>query len=71
RQRYWGCPVPIIYCDDCGTVPVPDNQLPVELPEDVTFDKPGNPLDHHPTWKQTSCPKCGKDATRETDTFDT
>lgn len=71
RQRYWGCPVPIIYCDDCGAVPVPDDQLPVELPEDVTFDKPGNPLDHHPTWKQTSCPKCGKNATRETDTFDT
>ncbi|MAS86676.1 MAG: leucine--tRNA ligase [Micavibrio sp.] len=71
RQRYWGCPVPIIYCDDCGTVPVPENQLPVELPLDVTFDKPGNPLDHHPTWKQTTCPSCGKAATRETDTFDT
>ncbi|MGB0719961.1 MAG: leucine--tRNA ligase [Bdellovibrionales bacterium] len=71
RQRYWGCPIPIIYCDDCGAVPVPKDQLPVTLPEDVSFDKPGNPLDHHPTWKHTSCPACGKDATRETDTFDT
>jgi leucyl-tRNA synthetase len=71
RQRYWGCPIPIIYCDDCGVVPVPKEQLPVTLPEDVTFDKPGNPLDHHPTWKHTNCPKCGKAARRETDTFDT
>lgn len=71
RQRYWGCPIPIIHCDDCGMVPVPADQLPVTLPEDVSFDKPGNPLDHHPTWKQTTCPKCGSDATRETDTFDT
>ncbi len=71
RQRYWGCPIPIIYCDACGVVPVPDNQLPVTLPEDVTFDKPGNPLDHHPTWKHVNCPTCGKKATRETDTFDT
>lgn len=71
RQRYWGCPIPIIYCDDCGTVPVPDNQLPVTLPDDVTFDKPGNPLSHHPTWKHVACPQCGKPATRETDTFDT
>ncbi|MCB1557508.1 MAG: leucine--tRNA ligase [Alphaproteobacteria bacterium] len=71
RQRYWGCPIPIIYCDDCGTVPVPENQLPVELPSDVTFDKPGNPLVHHPTWKKVKCPTCGKDAQRETDTFDT
>lgn len=71
RQRYWGCPIPIIYCDDCGTVPVPKNQLPVELPQDITFDKPGNPLDHHPTWKHTKCPTCNKDAVRETDTFDT
>ncbi|MDY0029736.1 MAG: leucine--tRNA ligase [Pseudobdellovibrionaceae bacterium] len=71
RQRYWGCPIPIIYCDDCGTVPVPENQLPVELPSDVTFDKPGNPLSHHPTWKKVKCPACGKDAERETDTFDT
>ncbi len=71
RQRYWGCPIPIIYCDACGVVPVPDAQLPVTLPEDVTFDKPGNPLDHHPTWKHVNCPTCGGKATRETDTFDT
>ncbi|MBR0644387.1 leucine--tRNA ligase [Plastoroseomonas hellenica] len=71
RQRYWGCPIPIIHCDACGTVPVPDDQLPVRLPEDVTFDKPGNPLDHHPTWKHVACPACGKAARRETDTFDT
>lgn len=71
RQRYWGCPIPIIYCDDCGPVPVPDNQLPVILPEDVSFDKPGNPLAHHPSWKHVNCPSCGKAAIRETDTFDT
>ena len=71
RQRYWGCPIPIIHCDDCGVVPVPKKQLPVVLPEDVTFDKPGNPLEHHPTWKNVACPKCEKDARRETDTFDT
>ncbi len=71
RQRYWGCPIPVIYCDDCGVVPVPKDQLPVTLPEDVTFDKPGNPLEHHPTWKHTNCPECGKKARRETDTFDT
>ena len=71
RQRYWGAPIPIIYCDDCGAVPVPENQLPVTLPEDVTFDKPGNPLAHHPTWRHVPCPACGKAAQRETDTFDT
>ncbi len=71
RQRYWGSPIPIIYCDDCGAVPVPEDQLPVTLPEDVSFDKAGNPLDHHPTWKNVDCPCCGKAARRETDTFDT
>ncbi|MCO5064530.1 MAG: leucine--tRNA ligase [Rhizobiaceae bacterium] len=71
RQRYWGCPIPVIHCDDCGSVPVPANQLPVELPQDVSFDKPGNPLDHHPTWKHATCPKCGKAARRDTDTMDT
>ncbi|OLY48787.1 leucine--tRNA ligase [Bartonella apis] len=71
RQRYWGCPIPIIHCDDCGDVPVPRTDLPVKLPEDVTFDKPGNPLDRHPTWKFVKCPRCGKPARRETDTMDT
>ena len=71
RQRYWGCPIPMIHCEDCGVVPVPEDQLPVKLPKDVTFDKPGNPLDHHPTWKHVDCPECGKAAQRETDTFDT
>ncbi|MFT6557943.1 MAG: leucyl-tRNA synthetase [Sneathiella sp.] len=71
RQRYWGCPIPVVHCDDCGTVPEKKENLPIELPDDVTFDKPGNPLDHHPTWKQTSCPNCGKAAIRETDTMDT
>ena len=71
RQRYWGCPIPMIHCDDCGTVPVPVADLPVLLPDDATFDKPGNPLDHHPTWKHVACPRCGKPARRETDTMDT
>ena len=71
RQRYWGCPIPIVHCPTCGIVPVPESQLPVILPEDVTFDRPGNPLDHHPTWKHVPCPTCGSPATRETDTFDT
>ena len=71
RQRYWGCPIPVIHCASCGAVPVPDADLPVTLPEDVTFDRPGNPLDHHPTWKHVNCPVCKKPARRETDTFDT
>jgi leucyl-tRNA synthetase len=71
RQRYWGCPIPIIHCEDCGVVPVPAADLPVKLPDDVTFDRPGNPLDHHPTWKHVACPACGKPARRETDTMDT
>ena len=71
RQRYWGCPIPAIHCEKCGVVPVPEKDLPVKLPDDVTFDKPGNPLDHHPTWKHVACPTCGGAARRETDTFDT
>jgi leucyl-tRNA synthetase len=71
RQRFWGCPIPVIHCEQCGVVPVPEKDLPVKLPEDASFDKPGNALDHHPTWKQVSCPKCGNRAQRETDTMDT
>ena len=71
RQRYWGCPIPIVHCARCGVVEVPADQLPVVLPDDVTFDVPGNPLDRHPTWKHVACPSCGADATRETDTLDT
>jgi leucyl-tRNA synthetase len=71
RQRYWGCPIPIIHCEACGVVPVPEKDLPVTLPEDVTFDRPGNPLDHHLTWKNVACPQCGGPARRETDTMDT
>jgi leucyl-tRNA synthetase len=71
RQRYWGCPIPVIHCEKCGVVPVPEKDLPVTLPEDVTFDRPGNPLDHHPTWKHVKCPQCGGPARRETDTMDT
>ncbi len=71
RQRYWVCPVPVIHCESCGIVPVPEADLPVTLPEDVDFDTSGNPLDRHPTWKHVDCPACGKPAVRETDTFDT
>jgi leucyl-tRNA synthetase len=71
RQRYWGCPIPINHCAKCGVVPVPEKDLPVTLPDDVTFDRPGNPLDRHPTWKNVACPKCSGPARRETDTMDT
>jgi leucyl-tRNA synthetase len=71
RQRYWGTPIPIIHCAKCGAVPVPREHLPVVLPDDIEFDKPGNPLDRHPTWKHVSCPTCEGEATRETDTLDT
>jgi leucyl-tRNA synthetase len=71
RQRYWGTPIPIVHCAKCGAVPVPKDQLPVVLPEDVGFDTPGNPLERHPTWKHVDCPSCGAAAVRETDTLDT
>jgi leucyl-tRNA synthetase len=71
RQRYWGCPIPVVHCDDCGVVPEKKENLPVKLPDDVDFETPGNPLDRHPTWRHTNCPSCGKDARRETDTMDT
>ena len=71
RQRYWGCPIPVVHCADCGVVPEKKENLPVRLPDDVTFDKPGNPLDRHPSWRDVPCPSCGKPAKRETDTMDT
>ncbi|MGB0571113.1 MAG: leucine--tRNA ligase [Alphaproteobacteria bacterium] len=71
RQRYWGCPIPVVHCSDCGIVPVPKADLPVVLPEDIDFKSPGNPLDRHPSWKHVDCPACGKPAERDTDTFDT
>jgi len=71
RQRYWGCPIPVVHCEACGVVPEKKENLPVQLPDDVTFDVPGNPLDRHPTWRNTTCPSCGKPALRETDTMDT
>ncbi|MEL6617226.1 MAG: leucine--tRNA ligase, partial [Pseudomonadota bacterium] len=71
RQRYWGCPIPVVHCDACGVVPEKKENLPVRLPDDVTFDIPGNPLDRHPTWRDVPCPSCGKPAKRETDTMDT
>lgn len=71
RQRYWGCPIPVVHCESCGTVPEAKENLPVLLPRDVSFDVPGNPLDRHPTWRQATCPKCGAAARRETDTMDT
>jgi len=71
RQRYWGCPIPIIHCEKCGVVPMPKSDLPLTLPDDVSFDRPGNPLDRHPTWKHVKCPRCAGKAVRETDTMDT
>ena len=71
RQRYWGCPIPVIHCESCDVVPAPKESLPIKLPEDVQLDVTGNPLDHHPTWKHVPCPNCGKPARRETDTMDT
>jgi len=71
RQRYWGTPIPIIHCEACGVVPAPKDSLPIVLPEDVSFDVPGNPLDRHPSWKHVDCPRCGAAARRETDTLDT
>ena len=71
RQRYWGCPIPVVHCPDCGVVPEDRANLPIALPDDTTFDRPGNPLDHHPTWSHCQCPSCGRSARRETDTMDT
>jgi leucyl-tRNA synthetase len=71
RQRYWGCPIPVVHCDACGVVPELKENLPIRLPDDVSFDQPGNPLDRHPTWRDCTCPACGQPARRETDTMDT
>ena len=71
RQRYWGCPIPVVHCDTCGVVPEKKENLPIRLPDDVSFDAPGNPLDRHPTWRDCTCPRCGAPARRETDTMDT
>ncbi len=71
RQRYWGCPIPVVHCATCGVVPEKKENLPIELPRDVSFDIPGNPLDRHPTWRDCACPSCGAPAQRETDTMDT
>ncbi len=71
RQRYWGCPIPVVHCDACGVVPEKKENLPIELPSDVTFERPGNPLDRHDAWRNCDCPECGKPAKRETDTMDT
>ena len=71
RQRYWGCPIPVVHCENCGVVPEKKENLPITLPDDVTFDVPGNPLDRHPTWRKCECPVCGSKALRETDTMDT
>ena len=71
RQRYWGCPIPMIHCEGCGVLPAPESSLPIALPEDVAFDSPGNPLDSHPSWRHVDCPECGGPAIRETDTLDT
>lgn len=71
RQRYWGCPIPVVHCDTCGVVPEKKENLPIRLPDDVTFDQPGNPLDRHDTWRTCACPACGRPARRETDTMDT
>ena len=71
RQRYWGCPIPVVHCEKCGVVPEKKENLPIKLPKDITFDKPGNPLDRHSIWRNCSCPSCGGKAKRETDTMDT
>src|SRR5690606_33644293 len=71
RQRFWGCPIPVVHCEDCGVVPERKENLPVRLPDDAVFDRPGNPLTWHPTWRDVPCPACGKPARRETDTMDT